>query len=77
VLLLGVVPSTGDAPPTVDAALGPVRGLWRRLGLEPERMPTAVVLTPSCGLAGASPGYARAALGRCTEAARALAEEPL
>jgi methionine synthase II (cobalamin-independent) len=77
VLLLGVVASTGEAPPTVDDALRPVRGLWRRLGLDPERMPTSVVLTPSCGLAGASPAYARAALGRCTEAARALAEEPL
>ncbi len=77
VLLLGCLPSTGSTVPTVDRVLAPVRGLWRRLGLDPELLPAAVVLTPSCGLAGATPGYARAALGRATEAARALAEEPL
>jgi hypothetical protein len=33
-----------------------------------------VVLTPACGLAGASPGYARAALAQCREAARLLPE---
>jgi hypothetical protein len=33
-----------------------------------------VVLTPACGLAGAPPEYARAALARCREAARLLPE---
>ena len=33
-----------------------------------------VVLTPACGLAGAPPGYARAALASCREAARMLPE---
>jgi hypothetical protein len=33
-----------------------------------------VVLTPAGGLAGATPGYARAALARCREAARLLPE---
>ncbi|HEY5990515.1 MAG TPA: hypothetical protein VIV12_29610, partial [Streptosporangiaceae bacterium] len=33
-----------------------------------------VVLTPACGLAGATPGYARAAMARCREAARLLPE---
>jgi hypothetical protein len=33
-----------------------------------------VVLTPACGLAGATAGYARAALARCQEAARLLPE---
>jgi Cobalamin-independent synthase, Catalytic domain len=33
-----------------------------------------VVLTPACGLAGARPEYARAALARCREAARLLPE---
>jgi ammonia channel protein AmtB len=33
-----------------------------------------VVLTPACGLAGASPAYARAALAHCREAARLLPE---
>jgi hypothetical protein len=33
-----------------------------------------VVLTPGCGLAGAPPGYAAAALARCRDAARLLPE---
>ena len=33
-----------------------------------------VVLTPACGMAGATRGYARAALARCREAARLLPE---
>jgi methionine synthase II (cobalamin-independent) len=33
-----------------------------------------VVITPGCGLAGASPQYARAALVSCREAARMLPE---
>jgi hypothetical protein len=33
-----------------------------------------VVLTPACGLAGAPPGYARAVLAHCRDAARLLPE---
>jgi hypothetical protein len=33
-----------------------------------------VVLTPACGMAGATPGYARAAMARCREAAQLLPE---
>lgn len=75
-LLLGCVPSR-DAPlaPAADV-LGPVRRLWRRLGLAPERLAPTVVITPTCGLAGASPGYARQALQSCVQAGRALEEEP-
>jgi hypothetical protein len=40
----------------------------------PEGAPAQVVLTPACGLAGASPGYAADALARCREAARLLPE---
>ena len=76
-LLLGCVPAT-DAPlaPLADV-LRPVRRLWQRLGLAPEELPEAVVVTPTCGLAGASPGYARQALRQCAAAAAALQEEPL
>jgi methionine synthase II (cobalamin-independent) len=48
--------------------------LWRRLGLPLATCPDQVVITPACGLAGASPSYARAALTRCREAASMLAE---
>jgi len=33
-----------------------------------------VVLTPACGMAGATRGYARAAMACCREAARLLPE---
>jgi methionine synthase II (cobalamin-independent) len=73
-LLLGVVSGTDAEPPALAVTLRPVRELWNRLGFRPERLPEQVVLTPSCGLAGASPRYARAALARCREAARMLYE---
>lgn len=49
-----------------------VTRLWRGLGLPPEV--SQVVVTPGCGLAGATPGWARAALARCREAAAILPE---
>jgi methionine synthase II (cobalamin-independent) len=50
--------------------------LWRRLGFDAGRLPEAVVVTPTCGLAAASPAYARAALEHCRAAARSLADDP-
>ena len=76
-LLLGCVPATGTALPATDALLAPVRRLWRRLGLPAEQLPATVVVTPTCGLAGASEAYARQALRACTAAATALQGEPL
>lgn len=76
-LLLGCVPSTDAELPAVDRTLAPVRALWRRLGFAPERLPSVVVTTPTCGLAGASPAYARSALEHCARAAAALQQEPL
>ncbi|RQX18838.1 methionine synthase, partial [Micromonospora chalcea] len=34
-----------------------------------------VVVTPACGLAGATPAYARAVLTACRDAGRRLAED--
>ncbi|MEV7366493.1 methionine synthase [Streptomyces sp. NPDC091299] len=75
-LFAGVVAST-DAPLSDPA--GSVRGvrtLWRRLGLNPGLLAEAVTLTPTCGLAGASPDFARKALAHCVRAARSLADNP-
>ncbi|MFI2347315.1 methionine synthase [Streptomyces sp. NPDC019443] len=75
-LFAGVVPST-DAPLSDPAgSVMGVRTLWRRLGLNPGTLTESVVITPSCGLAGASPAYARAALAHCVRAARSLADNP-
>ncbi|MGY1602888.1 methionine synthase [Geodermatophilus sp. SYSU D00815] len=71
-LLVGVVPGT-DAPlGTPKATASRLQGLWRELGFPAEQLHTAVTLTPSCGLAGATPAYARAAMAHVREAARYL-----
>jgi hypothetical protein len=82
-LFAGVVPGAdsgaGPAPAQLsdpaDSVSG-VRSLWRRLGLPPGALGESVVVTPSCGLAGASPAYARRALAHCVKAARTLVDDP-
>ncbi|MEV0996246.1 methionine synthase [Nonomuraea sp. NPDC050202] len=75
-LFMGVVPGrdTRLAGPGVVAK--PALELWRRLGFAPDRLASQVVLTPACGLAGASPAYARAALAACRKAAQVLRDDP-
>ena len=79
-LLLGVVPAldsdTGVPLRDLDAMMSPVQALWRRLGQSPEALSSTVVITPTCGMAGASPGHARRALQACGEIARRLGEAP-
>jgi methionine synthase II (cobalamin-independent) len=43
-------------------------------GISAAGIAAQVVLTPACGLAGAPPDYARAALAACRAAARMLPE---
>ncbi|WP_055493585.1 methionine synthase [Streptomyces sp. TP-A0356] len=75
-LFVGVVPSTdGPLSDPAGSVMG-VRTLWRRLGLHPGLLGEAVTVTPACGLAGASPDYARRALAHCVRAARSLADNP-
>jgi methionine synthase II (cobalamin-independent) len=74
-LLTGAVPSApqagdGRARDTAER----LATLWRRLGLPLATCADQAVITPACGLAGASPAQARAALSRCREAARILPE---
>ncbi|WP_415951664.1 methionine synthase [Streptomyces sp. KLOTTS4A1] len=75
-LFAGVVPSTDTALSDPASNVMGVRTLWRRLGLNPGLLADSVVVTPSCGLAGASPAYARKALAHCVAAARSLADNP-
>src|SRR5690606_5320490 len=64
-LFLGVVPGTDTRLPRSAEIAEPAVDLWRRLGFAPEELAGKVVLTPACGLAGASPGYAKTALAAC------------
>ncbi|MEU5752856.1 methionine synthase [Streptomyces sp. NPDC047829] len=75
-LFAGVVPGTDAALSDPAGSVMGVRTLWRRLGLHPGLLAEAVTVTPSCGLAGASPEYARRALAHCVRAARSLADNP-
>ncbi|WP_079058040.1 methionine synthase [Streptomyces cellostaticus] len=75
-LFAGVVPGTdGPLSDPAGSVMG-VRALWRRLGLRPGLLAEAVTVTPACGLAGASPAYARQVLAHCARAARSLADNP-
>ena len=74
-LLAGVVPGT-DAPlPAPKATASRVQAWWRELGFPADTLPCAVTLTPACGLAGATPAYARAAMVHVREAAKYLQPE--
>ncbi|GAA1683639.1 methionine synthase [Fodinicola feengrottensis] len=76
ILMAGVLPGDGTDPSTLPAAdvlADKLRKLVTSAGFGLERVPAALTVTPSCGLAGASADYAQAALKRCVEVGRALA----
>jgi methionine synthase II (cobalamin-independent) len=73
-LLLGLVPSTDAALGDEKRVLAPLLALWDRIGLDPAGTPGAVAVTPACGLAGASPSYARAAMEACRTAGARLVD---
>ncbi|MFG3494707.1 methionine synthase [Streptomyces sp. NPDC047928] len=75
-LLAGVVASSDGPLSDPAGSVHGVRTLWRRLGLNPGTLAESVVITPTCGLAGASPAYARRALAQCVKAATSLADNP-
>jgi len=74
-LFAGAVPTRGADRPDGKRIASQVSTLWTgRLGFAAARLPRQLVITPACGLAGASEKYVRAALTACREAARRLAE---
>lgn len=79
-LIAGSVPSIGSGQlgsgQLSDAAVSrPVRQLLHRLGLEDDRHLNALAISPTCGLAGASPQWARTALSACTAVGRVLRQD--
>ena len=87
-LFAGAIPSTAALPDAVDRLRGAaptssaaaraatrVRELWGKLGFPLADLPKRVVVTPACGLAGASPEAARALTTATREAARRLLDE--
>ncbi len=69
---LGVVPTTAPTGALSDSVVTErVLRLLDMLGLDPE-VAAGLVVTPSCGLAGADPGWARRALSLCRTVAADL-----
>lgn len=76
-LLLGLVPTR--APAGRLTYREPARlafDLADRLGFDRTRLPALAVPTPTCGLAGATPTWARRALALCRELAEAFVDPP-
>lgn len=71
----GVVPSVRPATAPLDRELAQrVVGLWRRLDQDPAGMLDRTVVTPSCGLGGADPQWAREAYKLARSTGRAMAD---
>jgi hypothetical protein len=68
-----LLPAGGRAPDGKQVAER-VRTLWTRLGFPVEQLAQQVVVTPACGLAGATEPYVRTVLTACREAGRRLAD---
>ncbi|MFI5779296.1 methionine synthase [Nocardia sp. NPDC051570] len=76
-LALGLIPTTAPAaPPTWQTIAEPAVRLIDRLGFPRRTLAEKVLVTPACGLSGASLGWARRALALATDVAHAFAEEP-
>lgn len=71
-LLAGTIPAVGERSVSDTRASAPVRELASRLGLDDARYLAQVVVTPTCGMAGASPAWVRAAYETVKAAARVL-----
>lgn len=74
-LALGMVPA-GERSQTLHEFAEPALRLVDRLGFGRDVLASQVIVTPSCGLAGADPAQAQRALAQCVELGRAFVEPP-
>jgi methionine synthase II (cobalamin-independent) len=74
-LFVGVVPGTDATIPPPKTTASRLQAWWNELGFPAEQLHAAVTLTPACGLAAASPAYARTAMTHVREAAKYLLPE--
>ncbi len=76
-VLLGVVPALEPAPrPTVDEVAAAAAQITDRLGFARTVLQERVGVTPACGLAGATPGWARTAVGLAQKVADRFEQDP-
>lgn len=77
-LLLGLVPALRPEgkEPTLRAVARPALDLADRIGFARTRLAELAVPTPSCGLAGATPDWARRAMALSRDLGKAFVEPP-
>ena len=75
--VLGLVPSTApESQPTAEEVAAAAAAVTDRIGFPRAVLGTRVGISPTCGLAGATDAWARAATGLSERAASAIAEDP-
>ena len=75
--MLGVVPGTApERRPSPEDVAAAVVAVTDRLGFGRSALRDRIGVTPACGLAGATPQWARTAIGLARKAAEAFAEDP-
>ncbi len=76
-VVLGVVEATDPGRrPSVEQVAAAAAAVTDRLGFARRVLLDQIGITPACGLAGATPGWARTAIGLARQAAEAFAEDP-
>lgn len=76
-IVLGVVPARApEQRPSAEEVAAAVVAVTDRLGFGRSALRDRVGVTPACGLAGATPQWARAAVELARKAAEAFAEDP-
>ncbi|VEG48803.1 methionine synthase, vitamin-B12 independent [Mycolicibacterium chitae] len=76
-VLLGAVPALEPARrPSVEQVAGAVAAVTDRLGFPRAVLTERIGVTPACGLAGATPEWARRAVELCQKVADGLASDP-
>ncbi|OBK15699.1 methionine synthase [Mycobacterium asiaticum] len=76
-VMLGVVPAVApERRPSVEEVAAAVVAVTDRLGFGRAVLRDRVGVTPACGLAGATPQWARAAIGLARKAAEAFSDDP-
>jgi methionine synthase II (cobalamin-independent) len=76
-VVLGIVPATApERRPSAEEVAAAVVAVTDRLGFGRSALRDRVGVSPACGLAGATPQWARAAIGLAHKAADAFAEDP-
>lgn len=77
VVQLGVVPAVEpERPVSVDEVAAAASSITDRLGFERSVLQDRIGITPACGLAGATPRWARLAVGLAQGVADRFAEDP-